>query len=386
MTLVFVAAISPMIAYNLHHFGRPFVSVYSAWNLVDGTGVLRVEPWLYYRILDPMQLICEHFPAILRKFFVNIAIVVPLRIWTMWYFYLLIPAAVLGFCLFRRSLLGQRLLISAGVCLLLQLLVFSWLRLELVHQTSPHHGRYYFWFAVPALLGAIGLLEGLVRRHRHWRVLVALVVVLQLGIFASTWRSWVLANQCGCNLGKDPIRQGLANMIEPGQLVASNQPAMLLWYSGLKAISLPAEPSEIGRVNAESRQPIDYIFVDLNFNTIDLDSRWNGLVWWPDQGVSPWVVFLLRDYEYAIPLERTQPLMYALLRRIGVPPSGFELQMRAEASGHTTGDARSFAAERQFDRHGGKYSRIFPAARKSGTAARASLPEGHTVIADRRLE
>jgi hypothetical protein len=40
----------------------------------------------------------------------------------------------------------------------LQLVVFSALRLELEDRNSPHHGRYFFWFATPAVLLGVGVL------------------------------------------------------------------------------------------------------------------------------------------------------------------------------------------------------------------------------------
>jgi hypothetical protein len=43
----------------------------------------------------------------------------------------------------------------------LQLVVFSALRLELLDRGSPHHGRYFFWFAAPALLLGVGMLRRL---------------------------------------------------------------------------------------------------------------------------------------------------------------------------------------------------------------------------------
>ncbi len=47
MMLVTVAVASPMLAYNVAHFRRPFVSIYSAWNLLDKIeGAYPVEPWL----------------------------------------------------------------------------------------------------------------------------------------------------------------------------------------------------------------------------------------------------------------------------------------------------------------------------------------------------
>jgi hypothetical protein len=207
---------------------------------------------------------------------------------------------------------------------LLQLVLFSTLRLELEERVSPHHGRYFFWFATPALLLAVGCLRHLVSRAPASRWLVLAVVAGQAGFYGHTWAGWLQQNRQPTNLGRDPIRRMLAEAVPPNRVIASNQPQMLVWYSGLKSVSLPADPAELDKLNRRSRTPVDYLFLDLDYNSIQLDPRWSTFVMPGQARQVEWESHLLRDYEYALPPGRTRPLLYVLLRRRGLPPSRIE--------------------------------------------------------------
>lgn len=336
------AVAAPIVVYNFRHFGRPTVGVYSAWNLLDGIGAYAVEPWLYYREPDVAAVLRAHLGGFAAKFATNLTAVVPFRIWSLWRLDLILPTAVLGLVILIRGRrrggggVERRFLTWAAGLFVGQLVLFSGLRLELEDRLSPHHGRYFFWFAVPAILLGVGALRRLDGWSRRWRALTALVVAGQLGLFAWGWSGWVGNGPVvATNLGRDPIRGAIAEMLTDGQVIASNQPQITAWFCARRSIALPADPSELGRLNRLSPTPIDYVFIDLNYNAIDLDPRWAALARPGAAGVSPWERTLLVDYEYTIPPERTRPtpVPYVLLRRRGVPPSRLE---RSLASGVTT--------------------------------------------------
>jgi hypothetical protein len=126
------------------------------------------------------------------------------------------------------------------------------------------------------------------------------------------------------NLGRDPIRMMLKDVVQDNRLIATNQPQITAWFSGLRSISLPADPAELDRLNRQSSTPADYLFVDLYLNFITLDPRWANLLSPEIRRESPWEAALLRDYDYALPPRRTRPIGYVMFRRKGVPESALE--------------------------------------------------------------
>lgn len=325
---------APLLAYNVAHFGRPSVGVYSAWNLLDGVGAFAVEPWLYYRVPDLTAALQAHAAGLARKWARNLFEVVPSRLWTLWDLLLLWPLALLGLVVtpWSRAAAPQqavaRRFLAWGAALFgLQLVVFSALRLEFEPRLSPHHGRYFFWFAPVAVLLAVGLLRRLAATHLLGRAAAVLVVLAQVGLFAPTWWSWIQQNREPTNIGHDPIRGMLKQVVVPGRVVASNQPQVLAWACGLKAISMPADPGELERLNRASPTPVDYVFLDLNYNCIQLDNRWADVIE-PRPGIPPaWEPALLREYDFVFPTDQTRPLHYVLLRRRGLPKSALEQEM-----------------------------------------------------------
>jgi hypothetical protein len=310
-----LAVVSPYLAYNLYHFGRPTADIYSAWNLLDRIGVYPLEPWLYYDQPDVLDELSQHVLEFLAKLANNLFRVVPVRLWTLWHFYLLMPLAGLALWLMRGASPDTGCLRWSVAFMAMQLVLFSGLRLEFEHRLSPHHGRYFFWFAAPALLLSIAALRVLGERHGRFRSVVALVVVSQLAFYAVTWRDWIVQNRAPIYLGRDPIRAMLAQTIPPNAVVASNQPQLLAWYCGLKAISLPANLAELHEINRLSPTPVEYIFVDVNFSAIEMDDRWAMLVQ-PHPAVgSPWEAELMGEYQYARDPRETRPFLFVLLRR-----------------------------------------------------------------------
>jgi hypothetical protein len=154
--LVATAVVTPLLAYNVAQFGRPTVSIYSAWNLLDRIGAYRVEPWLYYQLPSVLDALRAHPAGLFSKWGHNLFVVVPSRLWTLWDLLLLWPLTLLAVVgLLRRRSVADRWLAWAVGLFVFQLVVFSALRLEFEPRLSPHHGRYFFWFAPFALLLAI---------------------------------------------------------------------------------------------------------------------------------------------------------------------------------------------------------------------------------------
>jgi Dolichyl-phosphate-mannose-protein mannosyltransferase len=323
------AVASPMVAYNWHHFGRPFVSIYSAWNLLDKIGAYRVEPWLYYRVPDLARELATHSAGVGAKFLAYLLIVVTRGVWSLWRLDVLMPAALIGPWFARRGTNYRRFAAWSVGLFALQLVLFSALRLEIGERESPHNGRYFFWFASPSLLIAAGTLRRL-STGRRWVFGLALVAILgQLALFATTWHgmaSWHLTVPRP-PLGRDPIRLMLGD-VAAGRVVASNQPHISAWFQGLRSISLPADPDELARMNRESPTPADYLFVDMNYNTIELDPNWKRLIADDPRLASPWEPRLLVDYDYVFPPNMTRPISYVLMRRKGVPSSKLEREFK----------------------------------------------------------
>jgi hypothetical protein len=313
---VALLTISPLLAYNWLCLRRPTVSIYSMWNLMDDVGAFDVEPWLYYRIPDWAPLIKTHLADLAHKFFHNLFVVIPQRIWTLWHLYVLIPVACVNFFVRSMDPTAKKFLRWSTLFFGLQLVVFSTLRIEFEHRLSPHHGRYFFWFAPVLLLAAVRAMRLLVQgksRIVHWLPLI--LISGQLGFYAHTWWRWSVQNREPIYLGRDPIRNHLAQVIPANRLVASNQPQILAWYCGLKSISLPADLDELAAINRASATPVDFIFLDMNFNCIDLNPAWSHLVWRGPEGKSDWEQRLLQDYEFVEPPSHTRRYLFVLLRR-----------------------------------------------------------------------
>jgi hypothetical protein len=325
----FVVA-SPFVIYNYLHVHRPFAPLYSSWNLLDGIGAYRVEPWLYYRTPDLSAELWAHSGGLVRKLATNLLTVVPLRIWNLWRLVCFLPLAIVFPAFLRREKPAGRFAVWSLALLALQLVVFSALRLELDDRVTAHHGRYFFWFAAPALLLGVGMLRCIRMRLTAFSWLAAFLVVVQLALFGLGWRDIVIRHAPETNIGHDPARRALARLVTDDRLIASNQPQITAWFSGLRSISLPADLNELAALNRASPTPADYLFVDMNFNCIDLDLRWSELCSTDPPAASSWEAELLRDYEYVLRPDLTRPLLYVLLRRRAVPPSPLERQWNTE--------------------------------------------------------
>ena|GEM_PF-4056956 len=324
LALVMFAFSTPLMLYNWSWFHRLSMSVYSSWNLLDDINAYQVEPWLYYQVPDLTSMLAAHLDGFSEKFTSNLFEVVPARIWSLWRMEPLLVLALLSPLLIRRPGPVRRLAYWSVGFFVLQLIIFSAMRLELESRTSPHHGRYFFWFATPALLLSVAVLKQLSDWKRPFRWLAALVVIAQLAGSGWSWAQLVPAHRSGTNLGQDPIRRMLTDAVPPGKVIASNQPQITAWFCGLRSISLPANPEELARLNEQSPTPVDYLLIDLNYNCIDLDQRWTPFVNRDPRIPSDWIPEVLRDYEYMIPARNTRPVLYVVLRRKVSPPSQWE--------------------------------------------------------------
>ena len=346
--------VSPLFLYNWHHFRSPFVPLYSSWNLLDGIGAYQVEPWLYYRVPNFPAELWTHTAGLARKLATNLLTIVPLRIWSLWRLDFILPLALLAPMFLRSERpAGQLAAWSVGF-FALQLVVFSALRLELQDRHSPHHGRYFFWFAAPALVLGVGTLRRLRSGRGRIAWIPAFLVVAQLVAFGAGWRNTVLRQSGETNIGHDPIRRTLPRLITDNRVIASNQPQITAWFCGLRSISLPADPAELAKLNRASATPADFLLIDINFNCIELDPRWYLLASNDPRTASPWEAELLREYEYALRPNQTRPLLYVLLRRRAVIPNSLERRLNSAADGRKPERSRSLAqgnAEGKAERH-----------------------------------
>jgi hypothetical protein len=337
MAVAGLALVAPLLAYNVRHFGRPWIGVYSAWNVLDNIGAYPLEPWLYYQVPDVARVVRSHLAGLEAKIVHNLLVVVPTRFWDLWHLVLVWPLAAAGLVLGgphderRESTTARRFLRWSAGLFALQLLVFSALRLELEDRLSGHHGRYFFWFAVPALLLGTAALARLAAMRRRVALLLAAAVLVGQGVFyARTWSSWAQANRDEVNLGRDPIRRVVRAIVRDDQTIASDQPQITAWYSGRRSVSLPADLAELARLNAQSAAPVDYLFIDASAPFTEMDLHWLDLVRRVPGLRQRWEDEVLKTYEYALPPERTRPVGYVLLRRRGVPRSRLERAVRGE--------------------------------------------------------
>jgi hypothetical protein len=168
------------------------------------------------------------------------------------------------------------------------------------------------------------MLRRLANRMRFGRWLAGVVILLQLAGFGWSWAHMVPRHSEGTNIGHDPIRLMISQVVAEDQVIASNQPQISAWFCNRRSISLPADPTELERLNRDSPTPADYIFIDNNYNCIDLDPRWSYLAEKDPRLVSAWAPEILRDYQYVLPPKLTRPIRYVMLRRRAIPPGEWE--------------------------------------------------------------
>jgi hypothetical protein len=343
----------PWLVWQKLTLGVWQVSIYSAWNLFDGIGVFKIEPWVHYTEPNTRELLLTHGGELFEKWWRNLTTVIPVRFWTLWHFHLVLPLALIGALRGGKRSPPSSIEPMGGpdaapapngtmdrlalAFMVWQLLVFSALRLEFESRLSPFHGRYFFWYAAPALLAALGALERLTRWNRTAGITVtALVLAGQLAVYGHTWVSWVNTNRepgnASSNIGRDPIIGMLREELRADLVTASNNPQFVAFQGRRPAISFPANPDELERINTRSPTPVSYLFLSTLMNSIQMSEGWRSLID-PARGDPRWRSRVLAEYQYVYPPERTVPTGYVLLRRRSVPPGRLELFHAAEAEG-----------------------------------------------------
>ncbi len=331
MTVSAAVVVTPILMDNVVHFGRPFVSIYSAWNLLDKIGAYRLEPWLYYRRPNLVEELGAHRAGFVQKFAENIFLTVPKGLWSLWRLEVLMPAAVAALWCSPRGSSFRRFTGWSISLFVVQLVLFSALRLEFEGRESAHNGRYFFWFAAPAVLLAVGTFARLSSGRRWVKGLAALAVIGQLTLFGMSWVPMVRGQSvAGLGFGRDIVRRMLAEVVRENRMIATNQPQITAWVCGLRSLSLPADFDELERINRESPTPADYLFIDLGFNPIQVDRGWYTILAQNPEYHSPWEQRLRESYDFVLPFDQTRTIGYMFLRRKGVPKSELELIQERE--------------------------------------------------------
>ena len=150
------------------------------------------------------------------------------------------PLALIGPWFARRGTSYRRFATWSVGFFALQLVLFSALRLEFEGRDSPHNGRYFFWFAAPAILIGVGTLHRLSSGRRWVRGLIVVAIIGQFALFATAWHtiaSWHL--QAKSFLGRDAVRRMLGEVVEGNRVIASNQPQVSAWFQW-PSLDLPA--------------------------------------------------------------------------------------------------------------------------------------------------
>ena len=220
----------------------------------------------------------------------------------------------------------------------LQLVVFSGMRLEFEGRSSPFTGRYFFWFAGPAVVMAVSALAGLAARGRAARGLaVALVGGAARAVRVGLGGDPALAPEGDLEhrLRPDPADARRGRHRRPGDRLEPAADHRLVLRP--PSISLPADPEELARLNRDSPTPADYLLVDMNYNCIASTPPGAPGLARPGPPPRPWEGGLLVDYEFVLPPDLTRPIGYVFLRRRTVPASPLETQIRRQQGRQPSG-------------------------------------------------
>ena len=241
-------AVAPLLVFNLHHFGTasPYPSL--TMNLAAGAAAGDLDPWRLYRTFSMGELLANHLPEILAKgcrgFFGEFVPGV-LSIWGL-------PLVVLFFFLdlFRKEggpaprfwKLGLGLLLLQGV-------VFSFLRLEITIPNEYYRGRYFFWFAPTLLLAGCHGFAWIVAERRRRNVLVAFFVAFNLlsAFGGYSFKGYHFDPET------DPSAEVLAALDPEATLLVSNMAFPAAAYYRLNTLEIPAGPGELARLTERYR-------------------------------------------------------------------------------------------------------------------------------------
>lgn len=235
----FLAAASPGLAYNIHHYGAvnpPTV----VWNLADHL-LSPLRPWLEYRTYSVAEALAR--PAALGAKWLSL-LWFHIKSWPgLWQFHLVWPAAAWGALQLWRGRKKERTFFEAAALylalLILQVAAFSFLRFETLGELAA--GRYYLWFIPAAALLAARAVRGLKAAPR--RIYFAAALIFSVWWLASPQGPH--AHPGGLYPGDWPELAAAAAAAGEGGLIATNLPGQIVWYSGRRALQLPAEPEDL---------------------------------------------------------------------------------------------------------------------------------------------
>lgn len=253
----FVAVCAPAAVYDLRHFGGLNPPTL-AWDLADKV-MTPSQPWLYYRVYSPWEVLVGHAPALARKFLALSALYLRGLPW-LWQMTPAFGSALIGaWSLVRgRQEPARRWSLLMAAMLAAQIAAFSFLRFE----TLGAHvgGRYLLWFAPAELLLAARGARALARRWGLERGGPVLLALLCAAWFSGFWRQPQGGSTYPGGLGAARWPQWDALAAVGDGLIVSNMPAQVAWYARRAAVALPAEPEDLARIAARHEVSAILIF------------------------------------------------------------------------------------------------------------------------------
>ena len=249
-----LVAISPALAHNLRHFGRPWIVVTGQWNLATATVLpLHRTAWLQYRVFDIAAIAWSHGPELLRKWqalFFEGFLRHCLSFWRMDF---VAAFFVVGMFTPMSEKLKRFLFLSLAL-LGIQVAVFSFLRHE-------DQGRFYVWFVPAMVLGASHAMLSLPSRTAR-RIAVALVLTVgfadtcsRLGHF---WYRHHYRREPYA-WSRDPNYEALQQLLSPDALVLTDEPTEVTWYLKRRTIAMPDTFEDLHAIL--QRHPVGFTYL-----------------------------------------------------------------------------------------------------------------------------
>ena len=260
-----LAAVSPIFAYNLRHFGalNPYPTM--TMNLAAYATTGDVDPWRLYRTFSLGPLLAEHWREIAAKgvfnFFVEFVPGIVLT-WKMAPAFLLIALGVRRRdSALRESAPLRRFVLLGGGLLLFQGIAFSPLRLELLSMPNVYYqGRYFAWFA-PTLLIAAGAVWARYaggRRYAGWIAAGGAAVLLAWPWAGANWSRYHF------DPDRDPAAPVFRSLNPDDAVLLSNMAFQASAYYGVNSLDLPPDFGEVEKMLV--RHPMTHAYIDLRYH------------------------------------------------------------------------------------------------------------------------